>query len=150
MRRALSWLRGAVTLCLLAPLRLYKALVSPLLPPVCRFHPSCSVYAMGALGVHGPVKGLWLAARRIARCHPFHRGGLDPVPPRDGRRAEEVLAESFPFIAQKLATPPPPYLAALSPPATPAAASAPASSAGATDAVCAAPPAPAAAAFPRK
>ncbi|MHB8878379.1 MAG: membrane protein insertion efficiency factor YidD [Myxococcaceae bacterium] len=64
------------------PIRAYRLLLSPLLPRACRFHPSCSAYALGALEVHGPFKGLYLAARRILRCHPFHPGGLDPVPPR--------------------------------------------------------------------
>ena len=64
------------------PIRAYRALLSPLLPRMCRFHPSCSVYALQALEEHGPVKGLWLAVRRLSRCHPFHPGGLDPVPPR--------------------------------------------------------------------
>jgi putative membrane protein insertion efficiency factor len=102
-----------LTQLLLVPLRLYKAVLSPLLPPACRFHPSCSVYAMGALGVHGPVRGLWLAALRLARCNPFHAGGLDPVPLKDGRPAEVVLRDSFPAIAERLAAPPPPHLAAL-------------------------------------
>lgn len=115
-RRANVFVR-LVTLLLLAPIRLYKAFISPLLPPMCRFHPSCSVYAMGALGVHGPLKGSWLALRRITRCHPFNRGGLDPVPAtRDGRAAEDVLADSFPFIAERLKAPPPVYLAAVLPP----------------------------------
>jgi putative membrane protein insertion efficiency factor len=60
--------------------RVYQRLVSPLLPPSCRFYPSCSTYAATALTRHGAVKGSWLAARRLARCHPFHPGGLDPVP----------------------------------------------------------------------
>ncbi|MEW6430202.1 MAG: membrane protein insertion efficiency factor YidD [Myxococcota bacterium] len=104
-----------LTVALLAPIRVYKAFLSPLLPPMCRFHPSCSVYAMGAIGVHGPFKGLWLAVRRLTRCHPFNAGGLDPVPAKDGRKAEDVLRESFPFIAERLAAPPPPYLAAALP-----------------------------------
>jgi putative membrane protein insertion efficiency factor len=65
---------------LLLLVRLYQRAVSPLLPPACRFHPSCSSYAVGALERHGALKGSWLAARRLARCHPFHPGGIDPVP----------------------------------------------------------------------
>ncbi len=63
------------------PIRVYRWLISPLLPRSCRFHPSCSVYALQALETHGPVRGLFLAAHRLARCHPFNPGGLDPVPP---------------------------------------------------------------------
>ena len=70
---------------LLVPIRFYRFVISPLLPPLCRFHPSCSVYAMGALEIHGPVKGVWLAARRLARCHPLNAGGFDPVPPPSPR-----------------------------------------------------------------
>lgn len=68
----------AVPCCLL--LRLYKRLVSPLLGEACRFTPTCSVYAHEALRTHGFVRGLWLAVRRLLRCHPFHAGGVDPVP----------------------------------------------------------------------
>lgn len=108
LRARFGWL---LTLALLMPLRLYKALVSPFLPPSCRFHPSCSVYAMGAVAVHGPLAGVALALRRIARCHPFRAGGLDPVPPRDGVAAQVFLAQSFPGLALRLAQPPPPYMA---------------------------------------
>ncbi len=62
--------------------RAYQMVVSPLLPPSCRFYPSCSAYAVTALERHGALKGSWLAARRLSRCHPFHPGGLDPVPER--------------------------------------------------------------------
>jgi len=58
----------------------YRWLVSPLLPPACRFHPSCSEYAEQALARHGAWRGGWLAARRICRCGPWHPGGCDPVP----------------------------------------------------------------------
>lgn len=63
-------------------IRLYQVLISPLLGPRCRFHPSCSRYAAEALAEHGPLRGTWLAVRRIGRCHPFHPGGYDPVPPK--------------------------------------------------------------------
>jgi uncharacterized protein len=61
-------------------IRGYQTVLSPLLPPSCRFHPSCSQYALEAVTRHGALKGSWLAARRLARCHPFHPGGYDPVP----------------------------------------------------------------------
>ena len=61
-------------------IRGYQLVVSPLLPPSCRFTPSCSQYALEAVNRHGALKGSWLAARRLARCHPFHPGGFDPVP----------------------------------------------------------------------
>ena len=66
---------------MMLPVWLYRLLVSPWMPRTCRFHPSCSTYALHALSRHGALRGSWLAARRIARCHPFHPGGHDPVPP---------------------------------------------------------------------
>lgn len=68
-----------------APIRFYRRFLSPLKPPMCRFAPTCSQYAIEALELHGLLRGGWLALRRIARCHPFCDGGHDPVPPR--RRA---------------------------------------------------------------
>lgn len=62
-------------------IRSYQILISPLLLPACRFHPTCSQYALEAVERFGPGRGSWLALRRIARCHPFHPGGYDPVPP---------------------------------------------------------------------
>ena len=64
--------------------RLYQRLLSPLLPPSCRFYPSCSAYAVTALSRHGLLKGSWLTLRRLARCHPWNPGGVDHVPPRAG------------------------------------------------------------------
>jgi hypothetical protein len=66
---------------LMAMIRAYRAVLSPLLPPACRFHPTCSAYALDALCVHGGLRGSWLTLRRVARCHPFAPGGFDPVPP---------------------------------------------------------------------
>ena len=67
---------------LMALVRGYQLLVSPLLPPACRFEPSCSRYALEALQVHGALWGTWLALLRVLKCHPFHSGGYDPVPRR--------------------------------------------------------------------
>ena len=75
----LSW-RTLTIAPLVALLKLYQYAISPLLGRSCRFDPSCSHYAVLALQRHGAIKGLWLAARRIGRCHPWHPGGYDPVP----------------------------------------------------------------------
>ncbi len=69
--RPLEWL-------LLLPLLVYRTLVSPLLPPRCRFTPSCSGYAVQAIRRYGPLRGLWRSMRRVARCHPWNPGGYDP------------------------------------------------------------------------
>jgi putative membrane protein insertion efficiency factor len=61
-------------------LRGYQVAISPLLGVSCRFHPTCSEYAREAIMKHGVMRGLWLAVRRLARCHPWHPGGIDPVP----------------------------------------------------------------------
>ena len=71
-----------MTRLLIAMIRAYQRLVSPVLAPRCRFAPSCSSYAVEALQEYGAARGSWLALRRLARCHPFHRGGYDPVPAR--------------------------------------------------------------------
>lgn len=64
------------------PVRAYRLVLSPLLGQNCRFHPSCSAYALEALETHGAFRGSWLAARRIARCHPWGGSGVDEVPPK--------------------------------------------------------------------
>jgi uncharacterized protein len=63
-------------------LRAYRLLISPLYGQVCRYHPSCSAYALEAVTVHGSLRGSWYAVRRVARCHPWAAGGYDPVPRR--------------------------------------------------------------------
>ncbi len=72
-----------VSRLLIAPVRLYKRFLSPMLPQACRYTPTCSVYMVGAIEVHGPLKGLWLGSRRLCRCHPWGGHGWDPVPPKD-------------------------------------------------------------------
>lgn len=86
---------------LLALIRVYQLAVSPVLPWVlgpgcgCRFHPSCSHYAADALRAHGLGRGSWLAVRRLGRCHPFHPGGVDLVPPRRPPRCAAVSASGL-------------------------------------------------------
>jgi uncharacterized protein len=63
-------------------IRGYQLALSPLLAPRCRFYPSCSCYAHAAIEQYGAWRGLWLGARRLLRCHPFHPGGFDPLPPK--------------------------------------------------------------------
>jgi len=70
-------------------LRFYKRFVSPLLPAACRFYPSCSEYAMQAVELHGVWRGAGLALWRLARCHPFSKGGYDPVPRGPGLTGPE-------------------------------------------------------------
>ena len=89
---------------LIALIRAYQLLLSPYLPASCRYHPGCSSYAAEAISVHGPLRGLWLAARRIARCHPWGGMGLDPVPPRPCQEAREG-AEPQPRRRQTSAQP---------------------------------------------
>ncbi|MBD5310840.1 MAG: membrane protein insertion efficiency factor YidD [Muribaculaceae bacterium] len=73
-------IRRAAVFLLVLPIRFYQLCISPMFPAACRYQPTCSQYAIEALRRHGPLKGLWLALRRIARCHPFGGSGYDPVP----------------------------------------------------------------------
>jgi putative membrane protein insertion efficiency factor len=95
--------RSAGVWVLVALLTLYRRLVSPLLPPSCRFYPSCSAYALEAVQVHGALRGSWLAARRLSRCHPFHAGGLDPVPPARSAPGQAADSEFSEQSARELA-----------------------------------------------
>ena len=83
---------AAVVAGLVFLLRIYQVHVSPAFPPTCRFYPSCSQYAVEALHTHGVLRGIGLTTWRLMRCHPWHPGGDDPVPPRRGARPHPVAA----------------------------------------------------------
>lgn len=89
-RRAAHVLARLPVLLLKAPVHAYRYVLSPLLGPSCRFQPTCSAYALEALETHGPLKGSWLALRRLLRCHPITwlggSSGYDPVPPPQRRK----------------------------------------------------------------
>ncbi|WP_026098520.1 membrane protein insertion efficiency factor YidD [Kamptonema formosum] len=77
-------------------IRGYRMFISPLFPPVCRFQPTCSQYALQAIERFGPWHGGWMGIRRILRCHPFHAGGYDPVPEVIETAAEKTRDDSTP------------------------------------------------------
>ncbi|MEI2715115.1 MAG: membrane protein insertion efficiency factor YidD [Nocardioides sp.] len=80
--------RSPLAWVLIGFLKLYRAVISPLYGQVCRYHPTCSAYALEAVQTHGALRGSWFAVRRLGRCHPWAAGGYDPVPPRsDARRS---------------------------------------------------------------
>ena len=79
-RSVVGWILAPVTWSLIALIRFYQTFISPGLPASCRFAPSCSQYTLEAVRRYGALKGSWLGARRLARCHPWHPGGFDPVP----------------------------------------------------------------------
>lgn len=70
------------------PIRFYRRFISPVLPPACRYYPTCSAYAIEAILIHGPIKGSWLALKRLARCQPWGGYGFDPVPGREKENKE--------------------------------------------------------------
>ncbi len=89
LRRAARSLMRLPGMALLGLLWLYQHVISPLTPPTCRYYPSCSQYAVIAIRRHGALRGTWLAARRLLRCHPWTPGGVDDVPPaRSARRLD--------------------------------------------------------------
>ncbi len=67
---------------LISCIQFYRRYISPMTPPACRFYPTCSQYGIEAIETHGALKGSMLTAARISKCHPFHKGGFDPVPPK--------------------------------------------------------------------
>ena len=94
---------SAAARVLLLLIGIYRRFISPLLGPRCRFYPSCSAYALEAIRVHGAGRGSWLAVRRLSRCHPFHPGGLDPVPPRREQSVQSAApAAAFDRPAREL------------------------------------------------
>lgn len=74
---------------LLSFIRMYQRFISPLFPPTCRYQPTCSQYGMEAIQYHGIMKGTWLTVKRISRCHPFHKGGFDPVPLKEETKMDK-------------------------------------------------------------
>jgi putative membrane protein insertion efficiency factor len=85
MRAVFKAVKKAITFLLLIPIYIYQYVISPVLQPSCRYVPSCSQYAVEALKIHGPLKGLVLATWRILRCNPWGGHGYDPVPPKKKR-----------------------------------------------------------------
>ena len=77
----MQWLRRMLGRLLILLVKFYQYFISPMLPPSCRYEPTCSAYMIEAIQVHGPLKGLYLGVRRVLRCHPLREGGYDPVPP---------------------------------------------------------------------
>jgi len=88
--RIVRVIRRLVIMLMVGVIRLYQLVISPLLGPRCRFWPSCSSYTIEAIQVHGPLKGGWMAVKRIIKCHPGNPGGMDPVP---GGRSEALCQE---------------------------------------------------------
>ena len=76
------WIRWFLIALLTVPIKIYQWIISPALPKTCRYYPTCSEYALEALKIHGPIKGLFLGTKRILSCHPWGGHGHDPVPPK--------------------------------------------------------------------
>lgn len=95
MRRAAQFVWLLPRNVLVAVLRVYRAVISPLYGDVCRYYPSCSSYAMQSIQHYGVIRGIWMGSRRLARCHPWAEGGIDDVPVREH---EHVAITGFGFV----------------------------------------------------
>ncbi|RXJ72188.1 membrane protein insertion efficiency factor YidD [Veronia nyctiphanis] len=78
-----TFITSAAKTLIIGFIRFYQLAISPLIGPRCRFHPTCSHYAIEAVNRHGVIKGVWLASKRLLKCHPLNAGGYDPVPPNE-------------------------------------------------------------------
>jgi putative membrane protein insertion efficiency factor len=81
-------IKQIISAVLVSLIRMYQLIISPMNVPCCRYHPTCSNYAIGVIREHGPWRGLWLAAWRILRCNPWSAGGVDPVPMAEPKKTE--------------------------------------------------------------
>jgi len=82
IKKVAGWIKWILIRILMVPVYFYKYAISPMTPASCRHIPSCSEYAIDALKIHGPIKGIYLGTRRILKCHPWGTHGYDPVPPK--------------------------------------------------------------------
>lgn len=96
--RLINAVSNIVVLVLSLLISAYQAIISPLLGPRCRFHPTCSAYALEALKIHGPLFGLWLATKRILSCSGLSAGGIDPVPVKTDFNHQDTNKEFAPKI----------------------------------------------------
>ena len=97
--RGVAAVKRGLALLVLAPIWVYRHVISPVTPSTCRYYPSCSAYAEQAVKTHGALRGGWLALRRLARCHPWTPGGVDHVPPAGGpanKAAERARSATHP------------------------------------------------------
>lgn len=89
-------MRNLASAALIGAIRLWQLTISAVIAPSCRYQPSCSQYGVEAIVRHGPLRGLWLTARRIARCHPWGGSGHDPVPPAKAQPAPKARTDKDP------------------------------------------------------
>ena len=78
----IQFIYSIIKFLFILPVKLYQIIISPILPNACRYTPTCSVYTIQAIKIHGPLKGIWLGIKRLSRCHPWGKSGYDPVPPK--------------------------------------------------------------------